>query len=335
MKQYILKIKPISPFLTPVESDTLFGHICWAMEYLERFSRGKTLTDFLEKFDGQTPPLILSGAFLEGYIPFPLLPPFKVDEMKKLEELFIDRGRGDKFDFIQWLKELSRRRFFAVEDFLRYRWEFSKYDIYTRLLEEGVKTPGFTSGEENSETVEVYHNAVNRITGTVEEGALFSTNPVFYRENVCLDVYIKTGYFTAEELEEIFGFFSLNGFGADKSTGSGRFEFELKEGTPFGDTGECNAWLLLSNTHPSVLKEFDACYATQTKFGKLGGLFSTNARYSPFKNPVILLRPGSVIYSSRSVEYCGENFKGIHPQLPAVQHYGIGFPVQMRLKDDK
>lgn len=338
MKHYILKIKPISPFLTPIESDTLFGHICWAMKYLEG---SKKVSTFLEEFDGQTPPLIMSGAFPKGCLSFPLLPPFSKEEMPNLEALFLDKGKGDKFDFIQWLKKLSRQYYINLDTFLKYRQAFSKYDIYTAILKGELSEFRFSKikpssqTEEESQTIEVHHNAINRITGTVEEGRLFSTSSTFYKKDTWLDVYIKTGYFTSEELAEIFGFIAANGFGADKSTGSGRFEFKLREETPFNDIDDFNAFLLLSNTHPSVLQKYkDYYYTTQTKFGKLGGAYSSNAKYSPFKNPVILLQPGSVIYSSESIEYCGENFKEIHPQLTAVQHYGIGFPIKMRLKNE-
>jgi CRISPR-associated protein Csm4 len=339
MKNYTIKITPLSPFLTPVESDTLFGHICWAMEYLGGFGESKDLPSFLSQFDRE-PPLIMSGAFPAGFLPFPFLPPFTHEEKSDLEEKFKDKGKGDSFDFIQWLKTLSRQNYIAVETFKRYRHGFSKYDLYAAVLEGELSEFRFSKPDrslspgDESQTVEVYHNAINRISGTVQEGMLFSTDVTFYKKDAALDVYLKTGYFTAEELKEIFGFIGMNGFGADKSTGSGRFEFELKESHSFDDIEDFNSFLLLSNTHPGVLQEHSSYYTTQTKFGKLGGVYSTTSRYSPFKNPVILLNPGSVILSRDSSEYFGENFSAMHPQLPEVRHYGIGYPVKMRLKNE-
>ena len=34
MANYKLYLKPLSPFQTPLHSDTIFGHICWAIRYL-------------------------------------------------------------------------------------------------------------------------------------------------------------------------------------------------------------------------------------------------------------------------------------------------------------
>jgi CRISPR-associated protein Csm4 len=343
MKSYTLKIEPISPFLTPLESDTLFGHICWALEYLGGFTGSKNLTNFLEEFDKQNPPLIMTNAFPAGYLPFPLLPPFTNEEKVDLRDRYIEKGKGDEFGFIQWLKELSRQEYIALDTFFQYRHAFSKYDLYAAVLEgtlSGYRFSKFSQDsaaevpEVESQTVEVYHNAIDRITGKVKEGQLFSKNSTFYKQDVRFHVYLKTGYFTIEELKKIFEYISMNGFGADKSTGSGRFEFELEPGVPFNDIEDFNAYLLFSNTHPSVLQHHSSYYTTQTKFGKLGGTFSTNSKYSPFKYPVILLNPGSVILSQESAEFFGENFNEVHPQLSQVRHYGIGYPVKMRLKNE-
>lgn len=343
MKSYTLKIEPISPFLTPLESDTLFGHICWALEYLGGFTGSKNLINFLDEFNKQNPPFIMTNAFPAGYLPFPLLPPFTNEEKLDLRDRYIEKGKGDEFGFIQWLKELSRQKYIALDTFSQYRRDFSKYDLYAAVLEGTLSGYRFSKSnqdaaaevqEEDSKTVEVYHNAINRITGTVKEGQLFSKNSTFYKQDVTFHVYLKTGYFTLEELKKIFEYISLNGFGADKSTGSGRFEFELEPGVPFNDIEDFNAYLLLSNTHPHILQHHSSYYTTQTKFGKLGGTFSTNSKYSPFKNPVILLNPGSVILSQEPAVFFGENFNEVHPQLSQIRHYGIGYPVKMRLKNE-
>jgi CRISPR-associated protein Csm4 len=329
MKHYTLKIKPISPFMTSIESDTLFGHMCWAMEYLGIFNNEKKLSSFLDLFDKAEPPLIISNAFPDGHLPFPLLPLLSIDEKSKLEAEFLKKPKTDKPGFIRWLKRLSRQKTISVETFLRFRQSFSKYDLYLAALKgEAPEYP------EEFQVVEVNHNAINRITNEVIEGKFFSRKTTFYREGAVLSVYLKTGFFTGAELNAIFGFIAINGFGGDKTTGHGRFEFELTEGLPFQEMDDFNAYLLLSNTHPSVLKRGEVYYSARTKFGKVGGEYSMNARFSPLKNPLILLEPGAVVKTGEPVDYFGENFDDVHPQLPGIRHYGIGFPVKMRLKDE-
>jgi CRISPR/Cas system CSM-associated protein Csm4 (group 5 of RAMP superfamily) len=147
----------------------------------------------------------------------------------------------------------------------------------------------------------------------------------------------------------LFEYIARNGFGADKSTGNGRFDFEIEEGNPLveSETPDFDCVMLLSNTNSGILKEYqkeEVHYTTQTKFGKVGGLLSANAKFSPFKKPVLLLNPGTVIKTIENVDYMGENFRDVYllwdndgtaPQKPKdldIRHYGIGFPVKMRLK---
>jgi len=37
--------------------------------------------------------------------------------MPTLEKLFLDKGRGDKFDFIQWLKKISGQYYINLDTF--------------------------------------------------------------------------------------------------------------------------------------------------------------------------------------------------------------------------
>src|SRR5438094_3308698 len=71
MKSYRVEITPRSPWGTPLQVDTLFGHLCWALTY----TQGETaLRDFLQAFDGPSPPLVLSNGFPKGCLPRPLFP---------------------------------------------------------------------------------------------------------------------------------------------------------------------------------------------------------------------------------------------------------------------
>lgn len=338
MKNYTVTITPTSSFMTPIESDTLFGHICWAMEYLGIFTGDKYITAFLEQFNGPEPPLIISSAFPEGFLPFPLLPPMPPNKKEELETLFIEKRQkqtGDfdrgaaRLEYIQCLKQLARHKYISLETFERFRRGLNKYDLYQAMLNNE-----FPVYPHELQIIDVNHNAVNRITGEVNEGKFFSGSTVFYPEGMKLSIYLKTDFFSEEELKALFGFIAVNGFGGDKTTGHGRFDFQLKAGIPFTDMEDFNAYLLLSNTNPSILKKHPVYYAGRTKFGKVGGEYSMTEKVSPLKNPVIILEPGAIVKTNETVEYFGENFNGIHPQLPGIRHYGIGFPLKMRLADE-
>ena len=60
MNTYCVDIKPESPFLTPPQSDTIFGHLAWAIAY----DQGETrLRQILAEFSSGNPPFLLSSAF--------------------------------------------------------------------------------------------------------------------------------------------------------------------------------------------------------------------------------------------------------------------------------
>jgi len=321
--------------LTPLESDTVFGHICWAMEYLGIFTGDKNVSRFLEKFNGPEPPLIISNAFPEGYLPFPLLPPMSKDEKKELENEFKEKmkdqtggesNRGMKLEFEHCLKRYSRHKFVSLDTFFKHRHQVSYFHLYRDMVLDRFPLP-----LHEPQTANVDHNAIDRISGRVLEGMFFSSPATFYPPQMTLCIYLKTDFFTPGDLQAIFGYIGANGFGADKTTGHGRFDYELIEGLPFGQVNDFNAYLLLSNTNPSILDRHAVYYSARTKFGRVGGEYSMLAGKSPLKNPVVILEPGAIVKSGEPVEYLGENFHDIHPQFPGICHYGIGFPVPLRL----
>lgn len=64
---YRYKITPGSPLITPLMSDTFFGHFCWAVLY----HKGEDyLSDLLDSFDNGNPaPVLFSSAFFRGICP--------------------------------------------------------------------------------------------------------------------------------------------------------------------------------------------------------------------------------------------------------------------------
>jgi len=69
MKLYKTTIKANSNFATTLKGDTIFGQICW---YIELLKKGE-LKKMLENYD-KKPFLIVSDAFISGYLPKPKMP---------------------------------------------------------------------------------------------------------------------------------------------------------------------------------------------------------------------------------------------------------------------
>jgi len=189
-----------------------------------------------------------------------------------------------------------------------------------------------------SKSEEVYHNRKNRLTDRVErEGGLFSTKNIHFSENVEIVVYLKSDFFEKKEIEEIFGFISKSGFGADKSIGRGRFEFEIEEDFQLPQSQSPNGFLTLSNYYPQNGDPTDGFYEIVVKFGKLGGDWAKSKekrwdknKKTYFKKPIIFIAPGGAFKTNEFKEYYGSLIPRVHIDERIVQ-YGYTITIGVRI----
>ena len=70
-----ITIKPLSPFITQLQSDTIFGHFAWGIVY--KYKEDK-LKEFLRNFE-KKPFIIFSDGFIKDFLPKPFLKPIPTD----------------------------------------------------------------------------------------------------------------------------------------------------------------------------------------------------------------------------------------------------------------
>lgn len=318
MAKYKLIIKPISPFQTPLHSDTLFGHICWAFRYL----KGKDeLLKFLRAFDDSSAPLVLSSGFPKDYLPMPVLRPLSIDENEVLQKQY-----KTKLEFVREMKTFKKVFYIQISAMELLKNDLSYYNLYTKHLLGEI----LLESSKISKTDEVWHNAKNRLTDRVIEGRLFAKSDIFYDEGAELTVYIEDNYFERKTLGEIFDFISRSGYGADKSVGRGTFEYELLDGWDLPEAEDSNAFMTLSHYHPQEDDFKDGFYDTSTKFGKIGGHWASGIDGGPYKMPLLMLNPGSVFFSDIRKPFYGTLIPNVHKQQGVV-HYGIALPLKVRV----
>lgn len=318
MARYKLLIKPTSPFQTPLHSDTLFGHICWALRYLKGEDE---LLRFLNGFTSDTALLVLSSGFSKDYLPMPILRPLSIDEEEALQKQYKTR-----LEFAREMKALKKVSYIQISAIEILKNELSYYNLYTKHLLGEI----LLENPKISKTDEVWHNAKNRLTDRVIEGKLFAKKDTFYGEGAELAVYIEDNYFERKSLCEIFDFIARSGYGADKSVGRGAFEYELFEGWDLPEAENPNAFMTLSHYHPKEGDFTDGLYDMTTKFGKIGGHWAPGIEGGPYKMPLLMLNPGSVFFPDRHKSFYGGLIPKVHKQQGVV-HYGIALPVKVRV----
>ncbi len=318
MARYRIIIKPLSPFQTLLQSDTIFGHISWALRYLKGESE---LLKFLNGFNDNTAPFVLSSGFPKDYLPMPVLRPLSLEEEDALQKQY-----KTKLEFAREMKTLKKVSYIQTSTMEILKNDLSYYNLYTKHLlgEILLENPRI------SKVDEVWHNAKNRLTDRVIEGKLFSKSDIFYNEGAELNVYVEDNYFGGKGLCEIFDFISRSGYGADKSVGRGAFEYELLNGWDLPEAENPNAFMTLSHYHPQEGDFKDGFYDMTTKFGKIGGHWASGIDGGPYKMPLLMLNPGSTFYSDIHKSFYGSLIPNVHKRQGIV-HYGIALPMKVRV----
>lgn len=301
---YRYKIKPRSPLITPLMSDTFFGHFCWALLYQEG---EEFLLNFLSSFENGNPAqVIFSSAFLTGHLPRPTLPSLKMEKVRKFIEKKYGNGRQEMFEGFSNIKKWRKRRFITLEQWSNLNRNYSEEKVY-----EYFKAEKQTEEEQFLKIEVTASNIISRISGTVphEGGGLFQREKIWYYVGTELDIYVEVN---DKEIEPFVRWFFLdylpkNGFGADKSTGMGSLSIDIDESfNPDAfEVENPNARLSLSLASFPSIETYDAFYRLKTKFGKLGGNFAfsspTGGNPKPFKNPILMYEPGAVFLCSESL----------------------------------
>lgn len=289
------------PLGTPVRSNTLFGHLCWAL----RHRAGETaLVEWLAGFDEA--PLRLSDAFPVGALPRPLVRPLGPGGLER----WLERHGGEALENLSRLKGYRKRRWIGVDDFLALRDGFSEERLYDRWAQSG-DDPG---GARAPRTERVARNQIDRLTGrTPETDGLFFQHDTWYPgEGPHLWVFADPGGLGAERLTELLTLVGRLGYGRDASIGRGRFRAEQAEPPAGLFEGGGNRWMTLSRgiLTPGMEKPR---YRLSTHYGRLGADRATG-QASPFKKPLLLVEPGSTFSGDPGPH--GALLGGVHPTVP-------------------
>lgn len=255
-----ITITPKSPFVSLLQSDTIFGHFAWGVRFI--FGE-KKLEELLTDFN-KNPFIVFSDGFIKDLLPKPFLKPYmpkdtEIKDAKKIKKIgFIEK----KFIF-ENISDLTDEKIF-------------KY----------LKDKEYFIGNKSEITQK---NSINRFSNIVTEG-LYSIKESFLKTE--FEIYFAYQNITKNEIEEVFNYISKKGYGKDKSTGKGKFEYKFN-----WDFEEKNYF----TTKKSKFLSLSTCFydnknmllyygKTITKYPKTGGIYAFS---KPYKNPCIMYQPGS------------------------------------------
>ena len=310
-----IKLKPKSSFLTPIQSDTLFGSMIWALKIIEGEEFIETLVEETKNYQ---PPFIFSNPIINGNYPiFGELSKEFLDEIDNVKLKNFDRKKIEFYKAIKKKKYISRGVFEELLngkkleqiylDVLEGKRDFSNLEkrknprnskISEDFLEEILngKTDENKTINESRKSFIIegrIRNQINRL-GTIKEEEndtrLFEQNEIKFFEETEIEIFVKIrDDFDIKKFEYGLKYISFNGYGKSASTGKGQFEIiEIEPEKIFRERKAKNIFVVLSNYIPNV--EDDVEVINSNLLTKKPKAYMTE---NPYKNYFICYTEGS------------------------------------------
>lgn len=309
MRLYKSTITLRSVSATLWQADTVFGHLCWS---LLRSQGDAGLAEFLEWYEQDLPPILLSDGFPADYLPRPLLP---------LAGPPTQMSKAERIEHHHAAKQAAQTDWLTLDEFNRARRGES---FSPSLSEEAIAAVmGLNVTPKNQ---------IDRLTDTAGGGAgqLYDMQE-FVIPRVTIYWRIEDGYLDLvraflDDLKE-------TGYGKRKSIGYGQIQkVTLEQVDDFTDTPDANGFVSLSRFVPAPRDPSDGYWSIAVKYGKLGEEFAVNG--NPFKRPLVQLTCGSCFRDEVDANWIqrwyGQLISGLSPR-PEVKQYAFAFLVPMRL----
>lgn len=312
MNHYRITIQSHGPVGTDLVSGTIWGHLAWAIRYLEGES------NFLAWLKGQHDhPWLVSSWMPLGMLPKPLLTPTFTPPRDALPSDF----RG--------YKKIKKMAFISETMFVKLRKQLCDNALTSALmleLEDSQHTvrekKSFLSGLPFRQA----HNRIDRMTGrTPESGGLFFEDMNWHAEEADIQIFVCTPEPCQQKLQNLFDFIENNGFGANASTGCGAMKFTVQEEKHLFEDGGSRA---VSLSHGVLTDDMESPrYKQHVHFGKLGGHFAVGG-HSPFKYPVLMIKPGATFTVAGRGPF-GRLLDNVHhdPLLSGIRHHALHLPL--------
>lgn len=320
-KTYLWKVKPTSSFMTPWQSDTLYGHFIWAISYI--FGQEET-EKVVAGFKSFKPPFILSNGFIDGQLPMIKKSEIKRGDTKELAKAgFGDETPKSLINCIRELKKINKEKEISLEEFNSLLNERTNYEhVLQKLKSKELRTKKSLFKE-----VSVMHNVINRLSNSTEENGIYTLNEKYCSSNISIFIKIREDY-PVEIVDTVLEYIESTGFGKKVSSGKGQISrVSFSEFKEFQEPKDANGYVVLSNFVPKTGDYSEIVSANLlTKRGKVANE-GENPEF-PFKKPFMCYTPGSV-FKLGDNKVPGKILENIHIDKKVIQ---IGIPFVLGVK---
>ncbi len=306
MKTYRAKIKMSGSYISKLQSDTVFGGLCWAYKSLAGDDAfGELLSDCV----AGRPLFVVSDLLPGDLLPKPFFPPTPI--------------RQEKVSKVELLEAAMQAKRLKETSWLTYE-EFQAAASGETINPLPKPSP--------YKTVLTLHSTISRATNTtLDEGGLYDL-PETFSSVSHMTLYLKVEDGWEETTQKCLKLFGEMGIGKRRTVGKGSFSIlEFAPFAGFDALDGANAFVSLSHFVPALDDPSRGNYKTIVKYPKLDREYAISQ--NPFKYPLILLLPGSVFYTGSAPHpFYGRALQNIAPGLPkAIQGcFAFAAPVKLR-----
>lgn len=349
MKIYRLTIEPLSAFGSPLQSDTIFGHLMWALYYTARQDGDKNLQTFLNRYRAGSPPLLVSAGFPEGRLPLPILetplPELEEKGANRLVDHLIHRKMRERryLSLSYWQTLAQNLSSEVLQKVLKSAWIFAQEAQNQSALppfQTGAQTPSvdgplYDDYQKGQMAHAVSRSSINRLTGRTKTGPFINQETV-YSPQYRFDIWHKLA--DEDLLPQVrawWQWIERNGFGRRKSAGAGAFRIvrPLEVADDLWPTVENpNGFVSLSAWVPTPDDPSKVSYRPRIKRGKLGEQF---ALPTPWKKPLLMLEPGAVAQlpvGDKLKPYYGQLVENMHETKAGIVQYAYALPLPVHIQ---
>ena len=316
MKTIKFTIEPQGVFSTPLQGDTFFGQLCWA---IIRMQGEEALNALLADYH-QNPFIVISDAFPSGFLQKPTLP---VGFMGKVMS---DPALRKEFKRKQWVPLCEVKK--PISEWLAYA--KTDNDILCSVQ---------SNQKHLTEWRKHMHNSINRLTGTTGEGGFspYAVEELWFAEKINWDIYIVIDEKKIEldQVRACIEYIGKTGYGKDASIGSGRFAVGDVSIFDFPHHTAANAVMTLANVAPQglPLNEKGCFYQPFTRYGRHG---DWAVLVNPYKSPILMAKTGAVLTPNDTYQlpYIGQGLGGsgeISRVIPQTVHQGYAPVLRIEL----
>lgn len=304
MKFSKIVFKPLSPFSRLFTADQLWGQMVWAISEID----SEEEADKFVKTFHENPPFIVSSMMPLGFLPRPILPPFKSEEKKlDYEEERKSREQAKKNKSNKWIPLIS---FSKIQD---------NPNAITKIQID--RTPKLNDFKET-------HVCIRRDTFSAVDNGLYNIAYLTTKDSlVCYLCFKDEIPKNIALIQRIISYWEKVNIGGDRTVGRGSFSIKLQDLDEIENkifSKNYSSFMSLSRCFGDDL--YPIYYNLSIYAGIVGnGLNSKNTDSFFNKQPIVGFEPGS-IFSKGS----GSLAQGVSTDK-RVCSYGYAFPIPFKL----